>query len=380
MFGVGLILILAIMGGAIAFLGDKLGSKIGKKKLSIFGLRPHYTSILMTIITGIAVAAVTMGSLTLASNDVRTALFGMTKLRNELESLNNDKKTILAELDNQNAKVKELDEKIAASQKELEEANKQKDAVEAQLADAQAKYAQAQNQVAELESSRNKLQSEVGELETATKKLREGLVAVREGDIIFRSGEIIYAGVLRAGLDEGDNKAQMDAFLAQANERVLDRLNAKDDTQALWVSRDMVDEALAALAKGSGNVYVRVCAAGNIISGEMAVSRLEMVANNRVYEDGQTIISENITVDIKTDQVEAALMAFLREINKKAVSDGVIPDPISGKVGAIDAAEMEELSEKVRSLGGRVNLRARARGDIAVSGPVLLKVDVRANE
>ena len=60
MFGAQLILIIAIMGGAIAFLGDKLGSKIGKKRLTIFGLRPHYTSILMTIITGIAVAAATM--------------------------------------------------------------------------------------------------------------------------------------------------------------------------------------------------------------------------------------------------------------------------------------------------------------------------------
>ncbi len=39
MFGLRLILILAVVGGLIAFIGDKLGSKIGKKKLSVFGLR-----------------------------------------------------------------------------------------------------------------------------------------------------------------------------------------------------------------------------------------------------------------------------------------------------------------------------------------------------
>ena len=38
MFGLRLILILAVVGGLIAFIGDKLGSKIGKKKISVFGL------------------------------------------------------------------------------------------------------------------------------------------------------------------------------------------------------------------------------------------------------------------------------------------------------------------------------------------------------
>lgn len=39
MLGIVLILVLALMGGLIAYLGDKLGSKIGKKRLSLFGLR-----------------------------------------------------------------------------------------------------------------------------------------------------------------------------------------------------------------------------------------------------------------------------------------------------------------------------------------------------
>ena len=67
MLGIVLILVLALMGGLIAYLGDKLGSKIGKKRLSLFGLRPHDTSVLMTIISGILVAAMTMGVLTVSS-------------------------------------------------------------------------------------------------------------------------------------------------------------------------------------------------------------------------------------------------------------------------------------------------------------------------
>ena len=115
MFGAQLILILVIMGGAIAFLGDKLGSKIGKKRLTIFGLRPHYTSILMTIITGVVVAGATMGILMISSTSVRTALFGMEKIRTEIATLNKDKTDILRELDVQKVKVADLDKQIKQS-------------------------------------------------------------------------------------------------------------------------------------------------------------------------------------------------------------------------------------------------------------------------
>ena len=50
MHGVILIAVMILTGGAIAFIGDKLGTKIGKKRLSIFGLRPRHTSIIVTII------------------------------------------------------------------------------------------------------------------------------------------------------------------------------------------------------------------------------------------------------------------------------------------------------------------------------------------
>ena len=47
MLGVVIVLILMVMGGIIAFLGDKIGSKVGKRRLTMFGLRPKYTSIII---------------------------------------------------------------------------------------------------------------------------------------------------------------------------------------------------------------------------------------------------------------------------------------------------------------------------------------------
>ncbi|MEA5091245.1 hypothetical protein SDC9_22557 [bioreactor metagenome] len=387
MFGAQLILILVIMGGAIAFLGDKLGSKIGKKRLTIFGLRPHYTSILMTIITGVVVAAATMGILMVSSTSVRTALFGMEKIKTEIVTLNKDKIDISRELEEQKVKVTDLDKQIKQSSVDLVVATRQKEEAQSKVAElessyqvAQEKLSQAQSQMDKLQASRDKLKEEVSSLETATQKLRENMTAMREGEVVFRSGEILYANVLKAGLSTEENQKQMDVFLAAANEHILERTGAKEDTQILWLSKESVKNALQALAEGKGNIYVRVCAAGNILSGEMAVSRLEMVPNNKVYGNNTEILSQRINVEVDSQQVEMALLAFLKDVNKAAVAKGVVADPLTGKVGAIDAAEMENVSTAIRKLGGKVEITAKAKGDIAVAGPVLLKLEVSGYE
>ena len=388
MFGLTLILVLAIMGGAIAFIGDKLGSKIGKKRLSIFGLRPYHTSVLMTVITGIMIAAATLGVLAVTSKDVKTALFGMEKLKTELIALNNDKLTAQQELADKNKLIASLDNQIKETTSSLEEMQRERDAINAQLVALQERYAQADTDLAAmkaevetLEASREKLNAEIKELEDATAHLRAGLIAIREGEVVFRAGEVLYSGILNAGLSEEENDKQMDTFLAAANQAILARMEVKTkDVQALWLPNTMVQEAKKVLASSRGTMYIRICAAGNIISGEMAVSRLEMVPNKIVYEEGKKIFTENINIASDGRNINSSLMYFLSEINKAAVAAGVMPDPLTGKVGNIDAASMIEVTGKMQELGGNVTLTAYAKQDINVAGPVLLRLEVRRNE
>ena len=388
MFGLTLILVLAIMGGAIAFIGDKLGSKIGKKRLSIFGLRPYHTSVLMTVITGIMIAAATLGVLAVTSKDVKTALFGMEKLKTELIALNNDKLAAQQELADKNKLIASLDNQIKETTASLEEMQRERDAINAQLLELQERYAQADSDLAAmkaevetLEASREKLNAEIKELEDATAQLRAGLIAIREGEVVFRAGEVLYSGILNAGLSEEENDKQVDTFLAAANQAILARMEVKTkDVQALWLPNTMVQEAKKVLVSSRGTMYIRICAAGNIISGEMAVSRLEMVPNKIVYEEGQKIFTENITIASDGRNINSSLMYFLSEINKSAVAAGVMPDPLTGKVGNIDAASMIEVSGKMQELGGNVTLIAYAKKDINVAGPVLLRLEVHRNE
>ena len=233
----------------------------------------------------------------------------------------------------------------------------------------------------ELLAASQKLNAEIKDLEDATTHLRAGLIAIREGEVIFRAGEVLYSGILNAGLSDEENDKQMDTFLAAANQAILARMDVKTkDVQALWLPNTMVQEAKKVLGSSQGSMYVRICAAGNIISGEMAVSRMEMVPNKIVYEEGQKIFTENITIASDGRNINSSLMYFLSEINKAAVAAGVMPDPLTGKVGNIEAASMIEVSSKMKELGGNVTLTAYAKQDIDVAGPVLLRLEVRRNE
>lgn len=394
MTGVLLILVLAVMGGIIAFIADKVGSKIGKKRLRLFGLRPKYTSVIMTVISGIVIAVVTMSVLTVSSQEVRTALFGMKQLRADIADLTKIKDDALKEVANQKTQINALDGQIKKATTDLNAANAQKEAAQSQkdqaekeLASmqgrynaAQARLTAAQAQIAAVEAARDNLKGEVTELEAATKKLREGMVAIREGNMVFRSGEVLFAGDMKSGLNETDNKAQMNTFLAAANSAVVGKIGAADGTQLLWIDKEIVSNALKTLSAGHGNYYVRVVSAGNIISGELVVCNLELVTNKEVFDDGKVILRQKITVDPGSQEVDMALLAFLKDVNVAAQQAGVVPDPITGKVGAIRSGELAEISTRIRKAGGRVELVARAKGDITVAGPVLIHVEVHKNE
>ncbi len=68
------VLVLVAAGGFIAWLGDRLGTRVGKKRLSIFGLRPRHTAMLVTIGAGVGIAAITVVILVSYDFTVRRAL------------------------------------------------------------------------------------------------------------------------------------------------------------------------------------------------------------------------------------------------------------------------------------------------------------------
>lgn len=379
MVGIRLIVIMAIVGALIAYIADKMGSKIGKKKLSVFGLRPKYTSILLTALSGSIIAVLTISVMAIASQSARTALFGMDKLQKELRMLNSEKDfaakalaTAKEEVTAQNKQISILDAKILESTRENDE-------MEARLGQLNEKYRLAQSEVDSLTSSKVQLTNEVEDLEKTTAALRKGIITMREGQVYFRAGEVLYAGVLHGGLTHEENIAQVNWLLQNSNEAALQRLGLQDKdepVQAIWISKNIVNKAVAALDNSQGDLLLRVRAVANIIVGELAVCNIEIINNKFIYPDGSLILSADYDLNKSDLSNEEVLMGFLTQINHNAVKAGVLPDPLTGKVGNMDAATMIDASNAIRRTDGIFTLRAYAKGNITAAGPVRVRLEV----
>ncbi len=84
--GIALVVLLVFISGLIAYIGDYVGRKVGKKRISLFNLRPKYTSIIVTIITGAVIVSVTLILLFAFSQYARTSFFGLKRIVDELET------------------------------------------------------------------------------------------------------------------------------------------------------------------------------------------------------------------------------------------------------------------------------------------------------
>ena len=78
------ILLLLILGGILSTLGDRLGSRVGKARLSIFKLRPKSTAVLITVFTGSIISAISFATMVAFDRDLRVGLFQLEDIREKI--------------------------------------------------------------------------------------------------------------------------------------------------------------------------------------------------------------------------------------------------------------------------------------------------------
>ncbi len=78
---------LIIVSGLVAFIGNLVGRTIGRRRLTLLGLRPRHTAELITIVTGMLITVVTLGVVLLVSDDARQALFHLREVQQQTKLL-----------------------------------------------------------------------------------------------------------------------------------------------------------------------------------------------------------------------------------------------------------------------------------------------------
>lgn len=396
MYGIMLIVVLVLTGGVIAFIGDRLGSKVGKKKLSLFGLRPKHTSILVTIITGILITTVTFGILAIASKDVRTALFGMNKLKAEL----NEKQSMLEEASGALVNVKNdlntTKEEYAKSKKDLEET--QEDLEIAQQAAELLRQEQValQNRNQELWSdnqtliehnqslaennqfllaNNESLKADNLELEKTNNDLQEGIENIRERPIIYRVGELLASGVIKKTDDPVRIQNDLNQIIALANSKIIDRLGTEGSKDGVWIYPIEYQKAMDRLKQAKGDTVIRLIVAANLVKGDPVLTELEMHPNRVVYQENEFVYQKIYNVPIDGSNSEMLISDFLRNVNMTAINNGILPNPLTGTVGVINGNQIYAIEKALAENRGKdVLISAFAAADTEVLGPLRLHI------
>ena len=405
-----MLIVLAVMGGLIAYLGDKIGSKVGKRKIKLMGLRPKYTSILVTIMTGISIAVVTLGVMSVLSENARVALFGMNKLRQQQHVLEEQRDRLLAEADKLAREMQEKNDLLAdnelklASQEEqldgandrlrltlldLEQVQAARDDASAQLGIVQTAFNQvhadlatAQGEIEELEHTKAGLTKTVAALDERNRLLNESMLTVREGTVLFRVGEVLSSSVLTAGQSLDETRSQLSGIMVNINNMIRQRLNITDEKAVLlYISPDEFERTVQELSNSpKDSKLIRVTAAGNIITGEPALVHVNIYDNNLVYNRGREVYTEYFTSEEIESGAELQLLHFLHNVNRSAQADGILPDPLSGNVGALTAVEMFDTISRMKAYGNTgLTLRAVTTQNIFTAGPLRIEIRVEPN-
>ena len=378
MFGVTLILVIVLTGGLIAFFGDRIGTRVGKRRMTLWGLRPRYTSIIITILTGILIAGSTIGVLTITSYDVRTALFGMEALKKQarelaaevefrtkaLDTAQKELNAARSEIEKKNAEYSATNERIVAITRELQDLQRNKQVLD--------------ERIASLNASKTELQQDVDRLNELTANLRRGIATVREGTIVLRAGEVITVNVVQGGGSRADVERRLIDYMKLANQRLRDRFQIEDDKlDLIFIGKAHAEEVIAFMTARPEPMVLRLLSASNVVVGEPVIGQFEVFPNRLIFGKDAVVLRDRISYSGDPTEAEQIMTIFLRRVNEMAVKQGVIPDPLQGTVGNLSAQSYYEAVNQLRRLKGEVEITAVARTEVSSIGPLTIDILIR---
>ncbi len=317
--------LLTLFGGALAYAGDWLGRKLGKQRLSLFGIRPRYTATLITTVTGCLTVALTVIGMTLANESFRAWITRGDRILAELRANEAHLKELQArnaELQNTNQQLRQEQARLGDALKQLEieyqarlqqvqQLEVQLTQTQQQLRQSRVQLAQAQVQLKLARQIRQQLQQQI-----LTVRERVAALARQQEQLRRQNDEFAEQGAALASenakLDSENRRLQtLNQQLAEQNRRLAEE-NQQLESQngillernaALRRQRDELDRAARELA-------------------QLANIRLSPIAVQIGEELGRVIIPAGWS----EVRVRQALQDLLNLADKTARERGAAPD------------------------------------------------------
>ncbi|MDP6171191.1 MAG: DUF3084 domain-containing protein, partial [Prochlorococcaceae cyanobacterium ETNP2_MAG_10] len=280
-----LILALLVLGGVLSTLGDRLGSRVGKARLSLFNLRPRQTAVVITVLTGSLISALSLGLMLLVSRQLRIGLFELDEVLAKLQSSRDSLKISRlaqsnAERDLQQAKsdsthvqieLKEVQKRATELRNELAPLQKQRQRLEAERTRLSRDISQKDADIQRTEIELANVRSTINAAEKELKQLESNLIALRRGAVVLSSGQQLAAATLRLE-DPSQARDVINRLLQEANQEAFRRVRPGEEAnrQILLVPRSDI-KRIEQIIRKPGTWVVNVRSAANVLRGENIV-------------------------------------------------------------------------------------------------------------
>jgi uncharacterized protein (DUF3084 family) len=382
-----LILIIVGISAVVSYVGDVLGMRIGKRRISLLGLRPRYTSTIITMFTGIAVAFLTLCAAAYTSESVRAAFFGVNYLEKEIARLMQDQLERRDQLSQMEfdlsmayGDLSRMEEELLSASRDLKGVTAELGKAKLQAADLEKERARLGEQVELLSRERERMESDVAALRAEADNLKEGLDEMKAGKVIVFQGERLAQIAVESGARPDDIDAALSRLVSAAEEAITARDNASDRPRPVGGSPKVeISEALRReihdkLASSSGRKLLRLTAAANVVLGQVVNGRIDIFDSKLVFRKDDVLLTDIVSGGLAQNDASDRLYTMLKQINPKAVALGVLPDPISGAVGNLDSLDFFSVVDRINESKQPMIITFLASDDIYTEGPVNIRI------
>ena len=368
-----LILALLALGGVLSTLGDRLGSLVGKARLSLLGMRPRRTAVLITVLTGSLISAISLGLMLLVSERLRTGLFELDRLEQRLQTsrlevarAEQGKREAQTRFEQAQSRASKLRQELAPllAQRNQLELERSRLSQEVKGRDAEIRRTEA-----ELAQVRRRISAGAQEL----KDLEGNLIALRRGDVVLSSGQTLASAKVTLERPE-QAKEVITALLQQANLNAFRRVlpGQPPDRQILLVPKNDISKLEGLLAK-PGSWVVSILSAANVLRGERQVLAFPDLRPNRpVVKAGEVLASTTIEGDLTAlEPVSRRLNLLLAAAYARAQRQGTLVEGLQ-----FDAASFKQLARELseRQPGQVAQLEALAINSASTADPIAVEL------
>lgn len=336
MFTIILFSILIIISGSIAYMGDKLGSTLGKAKISLFGIRPKHTARFIAIVSGMLITATTIAIIAIFTEDGRILLAGAEKIRMEL---------------------KENSIKIKSQQESLRVLNDEK--------------VRLDGTVNELEAQKNTLLSQINEY----KQISSNLANIREKKLIFSVNDILLSKNIEK---DKSPKELVDGLLQELNSSLSKHKTGfwsnTGSKQRFYLPDKDYQNLIIDLNSSNSPLKIKILAKSNTFEGEFVPVRVISEPVTKLFDKNEIILS----VKVKNTTSENDLIKYLQDAKNIMIQKGLSIEP--NEQPYIDLTSFYNIRKEIKSLpvGKTMVLYIYATDNIYSRGPATVDMKIPA--